>query len=498
MKKGIFAIISLMLLVLLAASVFADDISYSLNDKYQERCNPYEDGDDDEIDDNDDLSYGSVAISAGSGVTILSVDADISGYYHESDMDLDISDGKLEHDDSTYETTIISIDSESKSATVKFIVPQYLDSVNSDGNEVSHQFKITVQYSENNSNSSVPTTETKTIDFKVENNLQISGDIHFESDYNEAKCDVDDEDGVDCDDDDLDNFIPGQRIDMKFVLKNDMADADMDNIDIDIDVDGDEDGFDDGDDDIDLDSKDEKDFSFYIDVDDDADDIDVELVVVGEDEFDAKQGFHYEINNEIEFDSPDYDVDLDVNPVPPYVCIGDETLISFKVTNRGTHDQDNIRVELKDTNLGWSKVDSVSLEGEDDGDYDSHTFNFYMTIPSSAHAGQYNPQLVVYYEDDDSNDATTFQNINLIVKDCKVAEVIEDEDDENIVIAPPVNGGDNPIPEEGNAVPITPGGSDVIVAEPSHFDWQTFWIVSIIVLLIVAIVSLIVFLVKKN
>ena len=103
---------------------------------------------------------------------------------------------------------------------------------------------------------------------------------------------------------------------------------------------------------------------------------------------------------------------------PSTICQGESTRVSYEVENIGAKDQNNVRVQLKSSSLDLNVVtDRIELEDKESRDND-YQGDFVINTKDSTKAGKYAGELIVYYRDEDRNDATLFERFEVIVQDC--------------------------------------------------------------------------------
>lgn len=509
MKKGIFAILALFLVILLSFSAFASDFSYTFEDDddgYFERSNPADSEDDDELDDPSDAAYGTVVITpVNSTYTIDNVTMSLSDldYYDADPSEYEIKQkhGEVyEEDDSETYLAYEIVDSKTNAsqATVRFIISAELDAIDDNNGDEVYKFYVNIEY--NNTVSIV--SEKVLVEFKVTNELVLKKDtVDFESATTTADCDLEDND---CDED-IDEFVPGEDIEMSFTLENKLNDIDMLDVEVEIDLNGDvdEDTLDESVGTIDKDS--EEVVSVKIEPDSDAEDeLQIEILVYGEDEFGAVHGFYYDFDD-LEFNIPDVNMQLDVDSLPSSVCAGDDVEVAFEVTNYGADDQDNLIVRVQESGLSWLRdTPRFDLKGEDDGDYESEDFSFMFTVPSNARVKSYSPRVTLYFEDEDGDDDTVFETLSLNIVDCDATSSDDDSDDDSTT-----DGGNDSTDSNAGIVITQPDSTDstndaadngaaVVTAKPKDSgNLEAVGIVLLVLLLIAAVVSLVVVLLKK-
>ncbi len=500
MKKNILAILIVVLAILLSFSTFANaatfkDFTYELSKDYFTRSNPANSEDKDELDHSRDVSYGSVKIFPTNGsYTISSTTMVLSDliYYNQNPSNYDIMQthgSPYEEESSKIYNAFVITPADSSSVSVDFIIPAELDAINDNGKVKEHSFFVNIAYN----NGTADLTERVEIKFKVQNELILVKDkVSFVSDTTDASCNMADKK---CDKT-INEFIPGEDIVMSFSIKNNLRSIDMEDVIYEINLNGDVDEDEFEDDFNSIDGRGTEEISISIEPDSDAEgNLNVEILVYGEDEFGSLNGFYYEFDD-LEFNVPKYRVRLDLNAISPSkVCVGDDVTVSYKVTNIGSKNQKKLQTIISENKLGWSKTTNVfSLDGEDDGDYESESFEETFFVPSNAKEGTYSPKVTVYYEDGTSI-KTIYSTLNFVVEDCSppIKTEVEKNDSKNTTS----NTGTIIInPNSTTSIPTT-SNNNVVVATPQSVD-TGFWImIGVIVLLVLAIITLLVYLLKK-
>ena len=477
MRKFALIIVSMLLLCITsvaAASVSVGDVSLSSDDEVA-RSNPLPEGDDNKLDDRDELEYATfgIPITATNGtVTVTDIVPDLSGFSYEP-FDDEVNDS----DRYVIKTSLpLNITNTTRTVTIDILVPSDLDSIDADFSKLEHSLTAQVQTSEGN--------EQSTLSFYVENGLELDEAV-ISADDDDITCDPDDDDvDLDCDDE-IEEIHPRADISMELFIENVFdSDSDLDFEDVEITIDTDNSDLEPDEDreEIDIDADETSSWSTGFDADDDieeGDDFTIEIEVTVTDENGAKHGFRHEID--LEFNLPDGVVDIDeLEVMPSTVCAGDDISISFVIENQGGDDQDNVRFQLENDRLGLNKLyTGIQLDPADerDNDYsDVYSFN----IRESRSAGQYSIRGTVYYEDEDGDDVSKFVDRGLTVEDCSPADNGQDtqdgdtdtgggqDDGTTIIVTQPddqnVSGGDvSGGPTTAQPVRATPSESDDVL-----------------------------------
>lgn len=132
------------------------------------------------------------------------------------------------------------------------------------------------------------------------------------------------------------------------------------------------------------------------------------------------------------------------------VMCSDTVYLDLRIYNIGERDEDEVRVEVESSRLGFKYVDS-GIELDDDlTDGDSrYSERIPIQIPEDARAGIYAFEIRAYY---DSNDLSDQVSVNLEIMECLGSEAddapdsADDEQEEEVVVN---------IVDDGSFVPIT-------------------------------------------
>ncbi|HLP79389.1 MAG TPA: hypothetical protein VK158_02040 [Acidobacteriota bacterium] len=429
-KLLLFVVMALMLSVSAFAVTTVGNVALDLDDAVQ-RSNPLIEGSDNTLDDADDLEYVSFQIPvtvSGDTTTVTSVTPDLSGFNYQLGGSIDSSD--------LYEVQTslpLVITNGTQSVTIRVLVPDYLDAIDSNFDALAHTITASVVTDDG--------TFNPTLSFYVENGLELN-DVIVNADGETIECDVEEDDKtLDCDDE-IEEVNPVSSFDLDFTIENifdEDSDLDFEGVDIQIDsdnndVDADDDSFDE---DVDADSETSISVSFDVDEDlDDGDDATVTIEVSVEDENGALHGFRHEFT--IEFQVADYDIKVsDLLLSPASVCAGDETTASFTIENIGSKKQNNIRAVLKNDALGLNKIFQDIVLDEEDEDDNTYRGTYDISIDNNERVGSYPIMLQVYYESDDDDDETSTTSAALVVRDC--------DEDTSAPTRPTTNSSTSPI-----------------------------------------------------
>ena len=404
------------LVLALVSSAFAitvADVSLDLDDAV-ERSNPQLEGNSNELDRDDELEYVTfnVPVTADNG-DIDVTDVILTSTFTYATLTDDNADSDIFLIETSLPLTVLN--GTTKTVRLSILVPSNLDAIDTSFNAVQHSVNVEVETNESTSDSSK-------LSFYAENGFELN-DVEIITPTEDIECDVEDNsDSLDCDDE-IEELSPTEDFTLKFMIENIFdSDSDLDVQDVEIELDSDNNDVKPDDDnfDEDIDAEDEVNFDVDFEVDsdvEDGDDVKVTITVFGTDDNDARHGFEYTFS--ADFELPDYQVELTSAILSSTtICQGDSTKVSYEVENIGGKDQNNVRVQLKSAALNINDVtDRIELEDKESRDND-YQGEFVIDTKESTKADNYGLDLIIYYRDEDSNDATIFESLDVVVQDC--------------------------------------------------------------------------------
>lgn len=383
---------------------------------------------------------------------------------------------------------------ESATVSVRARVPETLDAVDDDAQKVA---PLVAQVTVAGTMASTALSAVSDVTMEAENQLEIK----------KLKVCVNGSCDTLRDGDKVDDLKPGDRVDVTFKVENKYKDNPAEDLEI-LDVNAfilvDESAFDvDEDDEIgDISPEGDEEVTLSFDVEDDAEDGSVTMLswVEGEDENGAKHGELFEIKLDVKRERHEVSLrDVRVEP-DTLLCNagGDQTVkLSLELQNTGRDDEDEVAVEVENSDLGVSKVERDIKIDQDDRESRSYT----LSVPSDARPGIYALSVKSFTRRDDLSDS---EDALLTVPTCapepetpESEEPIEEGADEEIIV---VTG---PSPEETPALP-TPTGAAVATPVASSSNRMTSsgmyvaLLVAIIVVLVIIGVMLVNALAKRN
>lgn len=380
------------------------------------------------------------------------------------------------------------------SATVSFSarVPEDLDAVDADARKVA---PLVARFTVSGTLAGTTLSVTNDVTMEAENQLDIkklkvcvNGDCET----------VDDGDKVD-------GLKPGDSIEITFKLKNRFRDNDAEDLemeDVEVFVVVEDSDFDVEEDDMvgDINANDEEEVTLSFEIEDDADDgtVSMSAWVEAEDENGAKHGELFEIRLEVERERHEVSlrsVRLDPDTLSCNVG-GDQTVVlTLELQNTGRDDEDDVTVEIENTELGITKVERNIEIDENDRDRKTYT----LRVPSDAESGVYALSVKVFTRRDDISDS---DDMLLTVPACAAPElvvldpVVEEEDEEIIVVTGPAPDATTPAPAPADAT-ATPVASSSGTSSTSSGMYVALLVAIIIVLVIIG-VMLVNALAKRN
>lgn len=260
-----------------------------------------------------------------------------------------------------------------------------------------------------------------------------------------------------------DEAAPGDTVQFKVKLYNnftDNEDVDIDDIAVTITIEGIDD-----DDDLEEDAKefdlnaDEDDtitVEFEIPLEVDEDTFDVTINAEGDSDNGSQE---VEMNLDIEVKKEDNEVRFLRNSVSPLeVTCSRSVQASIEVINTGSDDEDDVELEISNSELGISESETFDLSNDpfDDDSKFSNTFSF--TVDKSVSPGVYPIESRVTFND--GSDVET-ETAELVVKACSLADeeevqqpADEEEDSGEVVVVTPPPSQQPTTP--GTAQPVSP------------------------------------------
>ncbi len=295
------------------------------------------------------------------------------------------------------------------------------------------------------------------------------------------------------DPDDGDDFEIGETIEGKIKIKNNL-DEDLD-FDVEVhlyDLDEDE-SVEKVKDDLDVDEGDSEEMEFELKIPDDIEGEDFAIVVRVEDGDICNIGY---IEIEIEREDDRLKID-DINVVEARK--GERTSVIVKVQNIGADDQDDVQIEIVNTELGVKEItEEFELEKFDDDDTETKTIEF--LVPANATEKTYTFDVNVYYNGEEENgqfELRVVDGASEIVYQPTTNSVINLNDNNDVIKATEGNGA---IKLTGKTTSERKDSLDVKIVDDvktenvnvkSSFSWLWFIALALVIAIAVVIASII-------
>jgi len=166
--------------------------------------------------------------------------------------------------------------------------------------------------------------------------------------------------------------------------------------------------------DINADDEEKVTVEFNLPEDAEEDTYDVIIEVEGDDENNTEHRITKELKLEVERETHDVTI-TDISLSPSTVECTRTALLTVEVTNIGSKDEDEVKIEAKNTALGISEEEKeITVDSDSDKD-NKYEATFTLAISDDQEEGTYPINVKSYYDGTKSSDSET---INLIVKDC--------------------------------------------------------------------------------
>ncbi|MFT4311757.1 MAG: hypothetical protein ACMXYF_00840 [Candidatus Woesearchaeota archaeon] len=453
-----------------------------------ERSNPQPYGIRDRIDDQRELNYVRFLIP----VTAVNGTIEVQNvqFLNQGDFDYSNLGSEFPANEHVFRVTLPSSPIENGSTAnirVDVLVPSNLDAVDTSLRRIAHDvnFRVTT-------NASGTAQREASSAFYVTNNLQLDSRVDIVSPTHSIRCRT--RDGsirLDCDRD-LDEMVPGEDFNLRMEVLNRFSrtsDVEFDDVLIDIldsrDVEARDNSFRET-----LRAGEDIQYDILFRVDSRIRDRDQETITITAEGLDingARHGFEYEFT--VRFRVPDYDLEIrQLQLTPTQLCAGDFATVRYELENKGSRNQDNVRIQLENTVLGLDELEQrIRIDDYDSRDND-HTGSFDFVVPSDATPRTYPLVFTVFHRDRDSNNAVMRETLNLQVQDCspQPEQPVDENGNDTIDVQPPA--------EE------QPRTQPTVVATPTQASDNNVAIIGLsvlLVLLFVIVVILFVYILRK-
>jgi len=107
------------------------------------------------------------------------------------------------------------------------------------------------------------------------------------------------------------------------------------------------------------------------------------------------------------------------------------TQLTAGVINIGQEDEDDVTLEVTNSDLGISKRETFDLTEDYDDDDNSFTKTYYLDIDEDKKAGTYPIAIKVTFDD---GDETKQETVNLVLEDCESAVKEQEEEEEKVTV----------------------------------------------------------------
>jgi hypothetical protein len=245
------------------------------------------------------------------------------------------------------------------------------------------------------------------------------------------------------------------------------------------------------------DGKDDKNkIEFEIPLEVDEDTFDVLIEVEGDDENGTTHEVQFEL--ELEVEKADNEVQFLRNSLTPSeIKCGRNVQLSTSVINTGQDDEDDVSLEVSNSELGVSFRQTFDLTEDPFDDDSKYRKTFSFTVPSDVPVGIYPITSQVTF---DNGADTETETANLVVGTCEALKEAEEEEEEPevVVVQAPVTV--DTTPTQGTAQPVT-APTLASTEEKSLFKstgFLTALVVGEVLLVIVAIVIVVSVLRRKR
>lgn len=448
MKKILFALTSLLCILLISAGAFALEIG----SETQKASNP---------DKNEN-----VVLSEYLNGTYSSASCSIELSQEAKDMGIvnDTTSSSRYNLNLTYTLDVNKI-------KVSAFIPAALDAV--DENGVPKNFFIGTIYCEGNNESLY---------------MQRQNQLEFDKVYLNYKDDSDKlKDG-----DKIDDLKPGDSMSIDVDIENTYSSSDdieIEDVELIIEADNDLD-VDEKESIGDISENDQDSETVSFDFDEDADEGDYDLIIrtTGEDEYGALHGEQIIVTFEIDKEKDDVAFKaIDMYPDSISLCESPYATLTVSIENIGKNDQDEVSLSVKNQLLNYyQRLDQIELEEDD-----VKTKRFTIDVPETTKAGVYRFNIQVMNDDSEVTDS---KEVSLLVKDCFEANTQTQQTSQEVVTTQ-VIASNQPIAGSLTSAQTSGGNLDVKKEEKS-FELTVPMMIGLAVVLLL-LIALMVFLILK-
>jgi hypothetical protein len=489
--KKILSIIALLLVVLLAANVFATPTVGNVllsESNAVERSNPQLYGSRTSLDDERELKYVrfSIPVTAGNesvNVTNVVVNIPSSFVYNIASpiTSADISRVVNTLPQVVPANSTVNID-------VEVLVPANLNAVDVSFNRALYDAGLnavlTIDALPYNSN----------LAFYVQNNLELRR-LTIVTPERSIRCTIRDSNSLDCDNE-IRELTPGEDFTADLEIRNRFSRTsrvDFDDVDIsfndDRDVEVDRTTYTER-----LRAGEELTLSVKFRVDSRVEDGDSARIYFDAETLDsnnARHGFKYDF--EVRFELPRAEVKI-LSPVlqPTSVCRGEMVVVTFGVENIGRDDQKNLYVKVGQDEFNWERIsERFVLNRVDRGRTESRQFTYTFVVPTNARIASHPVNVEVFYQDDRNRQTSKWETLSLVVRDCTPASGSNGVTTNQTTTIVVDNGGST----GSTATPVA--GTTVVATAKPKSDVALITGLLIVGLLLLAVIALFVIVLRR-
>jgi len=432
MKNILYSIVIVLILTLSGVSALDTDLPgdvLKLGDRNQEASNYY---------DNPFGIYVSSQITFDTVLPVSISQVDTEPLYTQSSDTVVVNNINF---------TIVSqvVGSNSSLVTISARIPEILPAVNTVGQESAFPV-ATITFTDGSS--SVPVA------------LQMQRKNHLE--FKEIKLRYSDDDEKKLDDNEkIKNVKPGENMVFDFEVENTYSSSDdisIEEVEImlkddnnDLDIDEEENIGDIREDDTETET-------ISVELDDQLDEDNYNLFIrtIGFDEYGARHGEQYTVTLEVEKEKNEISIrKLNVDPESLDVCQDNFVTFTINIENTGSRDQDEVRLTITNSNLGYTdSISEISLDEDD-----STTKSFNLRLSQDMSAGSYTFTVKTYYDTDEISDQ---KDITVFMRNCNLDQPQ----------AQPNNGNENN-DDNSHQVEIVDNSNVEVLTNPASFSDYT-------------------------
>jgi len=171
-------------------------------------------------------------------------------------------------------------------------------------------------------------------------------------------------------------------------------------------------------------------FDFEVPLKVDEDSYDVTIDVEAEDENGTSHDFSWALSLEVEKEKHDVKI-YRKSLLKDMLKCDRSTQITAGVINIGQEDEDDVTLEVTNSELGISKRETFDLTEDYDDDDNSFTKTYYLDIDEDKKAGTYPIAIKVTFDD---GDEIKQEIVNLVLEDCESVVKEQEEEEEKVTV----------------------------------------------------------------